>query len=124
MPIRTKRQAESLRIAFDFTDYLERVGFPHCDFTSLVEAGLTIYRAEVIDTVVWLTVGGGVQGENYQLGVRGDTADGGTLTLTQTVYISRDVISEPIVPSTGIYLVTSTGELLIAAGGEVLEAAG
>lgn len=91
MTIRSKRQAQAIVIAFDFTDYLERVGFPNCEYTSLVDVGLTVYRAEIRGSVVLLTIGAGVAGQNYQVAVRGDTAIGGTLTLAQTVYVSREV---------------------------------
>lgn len=91
MTIRSKRQAQAIVVAFDFTDYLERVGFPNCEYTSLVDVGLTVYRAEVRGSVVLLTLGAGVAGQNYQAAVRGNTSLGGALTLAQTVYVSRDV---------------------------------
>ena len=121
MTIRTKRQAESAVIAFDFNDYLKRVGYPHPNFTSLVEVGLTIYRSEIRGSVVLLTVGGGTAGSNYQLGVRCDTSIGGAETQTQTVYISREVISEVISPFVGVLLVTATGDVLAISSGVLLE---
>lgn len=124
MTIRTKRQAESAVIAYDFDDYLKRVGYPHPNFTSLVDVGLTIYRSEIRGSVVFLTMGGGDPGNSYQAGVRCDTSYGGTITQTQTVYVSREVVNESIAQAVGLALALATGELLIISTGEALVAQG
>lgn len=121
MTIRTKRVAQSLVIAFDFTDALERLEFPHADYTSLLEAGLTIYRSEIRDLVVFVTVGGGSEGQNYLLGVRATLQDATVIELYQTIYVSREVVIEAVIPFNGVMLVSADGSLLAAPDGTALQ---
>ena len=123
MTTRTKRQAEALTVAYDFTNFLERVGFPHADYTQLVEAGITVYVAEIRGSVVFLTIGGGDPGESYTVGVRCTTTAGEIETINVTVNIRREITAEPINPSQAAHLTNGGGLVLVNANGEFLQVA-
>lgn len=124
MTNRIKRQSQSLVISFDFTDFLTSEGFPDFDYTSLVDAGLTIFRSQPRGMVVLLTIGEGAQGQSYRLAVRCDTSNGKTLTIVQAIHIARDVVAEAIPISLGFLLVSSAGEQLVNGDSVSLQSAG
>jgi hypothetical protein len=118
--IRSKKQAEAIVLAFDFTDILARNGYPSASYESLVETGLTVYKADESNGVVRLTVGSGTQGSTYQASVKATLSSGLTFTIPVTVYINRDVIAGAIVPNSSRFLTTSTGVVLTTASGVAL----
>ena len=116
---RSKRQAEAIVVAFDFTDFLLRNAADQATYVQQIDAGLIVYKAEETRGVVRLTIGGGVQGGSYTAGVRATLLSGTTLTIPVSIYITRDVVVETITPS-----ITPTGALELALSGGLLLADG
>ena len=116
---RSKRQAEAIVVAFDFTDFLLRNAADQATYVQQIDAGLIVYKAEETRGVVRLTIGGGVQGGSYTAGVRATLLSGTTLTIPVSIYITRDVVVETITPG-----ITPTGALELALSGGLLLADG
>ncbi len=99
-----KAPTETLRIEFDFRDFVASVDPEVVTFVFLGEAGLTLADSTTVPGLIEMDVTGGVTGRVYRVGVEASTPSGEATSDTRRVRLREPAKPPVYAPTSSPYV--------------------